>query len=1086
MVIGRMRRAAAILALSVALLCLHPADGRSVAKYRGETVSAEEAAVDAKISWTLSSLIGIQPEGEGVRAPATVQRPRRQRQQPTARSRRDEVGGEQQAPLEAVSSFTTIRATDLVTVDVAATSLDDAPRLLEELQQVGMEDGEAFHKVVSGRLPVSAIDKLPSLPRLHYASRSFIVHRGAFDLLGSHDVATGQTTSQADAAHHVDVVRTTLGVTGRRQRIGIISDSFDTSRSAPGSAASDISTGDLPRDGVHILDDFNGQESIDEGRAMAQLVYDLAPGADLSFATAFKGAASFANNILRLAKECDIVVDDIGYGSEPFFQDGIVGRAAQKAAEEGTPYISAAGNDGINAYQAPFRDSGKPTVVDFGGRTNSLVTHDFDPSDERVADYQLISVPVGNDFQIILQWSEPWASASDAPGVGSRSDLDILMYDMADNLLNTKMATGGLDQNVGKDAYEMFAFENRGGIDVDGVPGADTVFKLKIVKWEGPDPEMMRYLIWSNSWGFPLTHFTGAPTLWGHPNMKDTLAAAAIYYADTPRYGSQYPTAEPTTSHGPTPIFYDTQGNKKPAGGDIRAKPDITAADGTHTTFFGTPVDNKVAPNFFGTSAAAPHVAAVIALLNEWKPGMTPKEIRDILFETALDLDDYIDLSQQGPGDFDEGHDYQTGHGLMDAYAAVTSLDNMPTCLTKAPAAEVACSATDGHCKGTSADNALVLSVEDGKGSLTADGEDGNDCISVTISEDADDLDLVKAVGGRGSDYLVIDGKVPSKAKVEVTGASSDGDDGSRDTILLRIDAGSDGRGVEVTVTSSGEGTPSTTDMILNFGVTKDEKCRADVIKVDSRGSSQLSYDDSRGEVRAGDKLVAMIYPPLPKDALTIQGSTVTRTCSFTVPELQQRPAVQLPPTTSRVGAESVPFIGLEPGTRDLPIPSLLNEAHVTNLIPEGPQAICGRHIAFQADFVQGLQSAFHLSCSLGVSMSQRMLFAEFDKPTFLSVTHNSQSTAANTGVFVFRGCETGMYREPSVWRGESWKNADFGVHDGAVMVPEPGLYVVLVSNICQTGFETSLDIKCHDAARETVVIQSANATDNARDDFLT
>ena len=85
-----------------------------------------------------------------------------------------------------------------------------------------------------------------------------------------------------------------------------MSDSYDTN-AAPNSAALDIATGDLPGAGnpfgntepVVVLQDSPG--GTDEGRAMLQIVHDMAPKARLGFATANGGEVNFANNIRALA-----------------------------------------------------------------------------------------------------------------------------------------------------------------------------------------------------------------------------------------------------------------------------------------------------------------------------------------------------------------------------------------------------------------------------------------------------------------------------------------------------------------------------------------------------------------------------------------------------------------------------------------------------------------------------------------------------------------------------------------------------------------------------------------------------------------
>jgi subtilase family protein len=66
----------------------------------------------------------------------------------------------------------------------------------------------------------------------------------------------------------------------------------------------------------------------------------------------------------------------------------------------------------------------------------------------------------------------------------------------------------------------------------------------------------------------------------------------------------------------------------------VRQKPDITAADGVSVTGvggFGSP--------FFGTSAAAPHAAAIAALVKSANPSLTPAQIRSILTTTAIDIE---------------------------------------------------------------------------------------------------------------------------------------------------------------------------------------------------------------------------------------------------------------------------------------------------------------------------------------------------------------------------------------------------------------------------------------------------------------
>jgi hypothetical protein len=92
---------------------------------------------------------------------------------------------------------------------------------------------------------------------------------------------------------------------------------------------------------------------------------------------------------------------------------------------------------------------------------------------------------------------------------------------------------------------------------------------------------------------------------------------------------------EPYTSPGPPRIYFDLH-NQRLAAPEIRQRPNLAGMDGAYTTFFGgfTYQDNSSFPNFFGTSAATPHVAAIAALVLQAHGGsgsITPDQMRDVL-----------------------------------------------------------------------------------------------------------------------------------------------------------------------------------------------------------------------------------------------------------------------------------------------------------------------------------------------------------------------------------------------------------------------------------------------------------------------
>src|SRR5690606_8887285 len=85
-----------------------------------------------------------------------------------------------------------------------------------------------------------------------------------------------------------------------------------------------------------------------EGRAMAQLVHGIAPGASLLFADAGSSAYVMADRIRALvAAGADIVVDDISFYNVPGFQEGPIDDAIAEAVAAGVGYYTSAGHGAV-------------------------------------------------------------------------------------------------------------------------------------------------------------------------------------------------------------------------------------------------------------------------------------------------------------------------------------------------------------------------------------------------------------------------------------------------------------------------------------------------------------------------------------------------------------------------------------------------------------------------------------------------------------------------------------------------------------------------------------------------------------------
>lgn len=504
-----------------------------------------------------------------------------------------------------------------------------------------------------------------------------------------------------------DEARKAFGVDGSGVTVGILSDSFDqATEDAEGDEpvatheAEDVESGDLPGVGntclepvqavpVNVLDDSEA-EGGDEGRAMAQIVHDVAPGADLAFATAFTpDMFGFAENIEKLAEpigsggaEANVIADDVAFFEEPFFQEGPVGNAIRKVTEDdGVTYLSAAGNDNlfdssgneIGSWEAAaFRDSGScpPAVVAFsqqiegegGSGLHPTRCMDFDPGAGVDRTFGIKVLP-GATLRVDLQWAEPWN--------GVLTDLDAYLLSSTGDLVALSV-----EDNVGSTQlpFEFVQWENESS--------ATQTVQLVVNRFSGNLPRL-KFGLLENGSGVSGTEYprsTGTdvvgPTVYGHAGSADAVAVGATPFNNSGK-------VEAYSSRGPVTRYFEPVKEGAEAAGELPApevtpKPDVVATDCGVTTFFAF----KAGANwrFCGTSAAAPHAAGVAALMLDNTETATPADVRSALLAGARPLAEVGDCAQ--------------GDGLVDAVAAIEALESSatpaaPECSPPAPVASV-------------------------------------------------------------------------------------------------------------------------------------------------------------------------------------------------------------------------------------------------------------------------------------------------------------------------------------------------------------------------------------------------------------
>ncbi|HFC93036.1 MAG TPA: peptidase S8 [Leucothrix mucor] len=531
-----------------------------------------------------------------------------------------------------------------IIIDAIANGNPDV--LFQDLKQLGLTSASVFGRIVSGQLPKSALNKLETLDSLHEIKRSRMVY------------SQGSAMTQGDKAQHSDKARDNFSVTGKGVTVAVLSDSFN----CLGGADKDKQTGDLPQNVLLLEEALECEGTTDEGRALMQIVHDIAPDAKLIFQSSSNGLAKTANAILDLAfkHKVNVIIDDMKSLSANFYQEDAISQAIKKVTKAGVVYVTAAGNSGRNAYQSSYND--------YINTAFELNAHDFDPT-SKVDIYQRLHVPEGAGFRMVLQWDSPAYSISG--GEGAQTDLDIFIF----NEDHSKVLASSTFGNMGRDPVEVISFYNPQN-------SGQTKFDLMITKATGKSPQSMKYIILNSFDGIIQEYQTNSGGLFGHANTEAAISIGASNYQQTPAFGVTPPLLQYYSSAGGQAIKFDIKGNaiNPPL---IPQKPDVVAPDNVNTTFFGNvDTDKDGKPNISGSSAAAPHGAGVAALLLETNPKLQPIDIKKILQQTATDI---LQRNNENKTITGEGYDRDSGFGLINAETAVNLAGSYPASKPEKP-----------------------------------------------------------------------------------------------------------------------------------------------------------------------------------------------------------------------------------------------------------------------------------------------------------------------------------------------------------------------------------------------------------------
>jgi hypothetical protein len=532
-------------------------------------------------------------------------------------------------------------------------SLDRVAQQVETLQGVVLGRSTTYrHGILAAYVPTDQLDNAASILGVRALTMELEPVKRA-----------GKYSSQSREVLHTDMINQ-QGFTGKGITIGVLSDSFNTARFAKHpprtTAEQDEKDGYLPV--VDVVQDSGGpgHPGTDEGRAICLIAYAEAPGCNEAFATANPSEVNFANNIVRLRTEanCDIIDDDVGYYDEPVFSDGIVSQAVDEVVTSTTLpgkkviYTSSAGNDGNDGYRSAYRELTDSEVrakgnhgnlkLDVADKTsphylNPALTaggwHNWNPNGgSEPATTIVVPGPSKYQYNLFLQWDDLFDQDD-----GITTDYNFLVFDADGNFLRELSGT--------RNAFKIQEpFKHTHALTLG------TVYQIAFTKTTQTDPKAPpapathQLAMYTSLDGLSIisgTYFQPAPLnvpiIYGHPAAASAIAVAAydFNWKPTPPYKTEI---ENYTTPGPAYIYFDQSGARL-TNPEVRLKPEVAGVDGVITTSFFSPGYYDYPFAFFGTSASAPTVAGVAALMLQAAGGplsLDADQVRTVLENTAL------------------------------------------------------------------------------------------------------------------------------------------------------------------------------------------------------------------------------------------------------------------------------------------------------------------------------------------------------------------------------------------------------------------------------------------------------------------
>jgi hypothetical protein len=448
-----------------------------------------------------------------------------------------------------------------------------ASRVIDRIEQLGGQVERSYRHLVRCNIDIRSLQELARVPQVRSIRRPIKPHL--------HVLSEGVALTGAQPYHKLPPFKS------GGARVCVLDVGFKRYTDLLGVELPDnvtvksfTDTGDIEADEVH-------------GTACAEIVYDMAPDAELYFANIYWDSDIVEAVDWAIQQQVDIISYSLGSYWGPGDGSGFMNTIARYARQQaGIYWVTSTGNSADDHWSGTFNDP------DGDG------WHNFSGEDE-ILDF-FVPAQLGFEYGVdaILKWND-WGTYDDYAGYpGSSQDYDLYLFIWDED--NDQWVF--VDKSDNMQPFFKWPYEETDYwySDVDTSWGV-AIFKKQATKnvffdlyIPAHERGTLEYLVPEGSITYPADS----------PNIIAVGAVDAVedYYHF---YSSRGPTA------------------------DGRLKPDIVAPSWVSNSGFTYGPRNQ--GGFAGTSASCPHMAGAMALLKSKTP-FTMDEILQIIYSRAIDM----------------------------------------------------------------------------------------------------------------------------------------------------------------------------------------------------------------------------------------------------------------------------------------------------------------------------------------------------------------------------------------------------------------------------------------------------------------